>query len=48
MKLAGMLQGAGLSINLGNGSDDSGEGHRRAHQGQRAVLKTDEPVPARR
>jgi hypothetical protein len=35
MKLAGMLQGAGVSINIGKpGEGDSERGHRGAHQGR--------------
>jgi len=36
MKLAGLLQGGGISVSVGNGSGDSDEDIVVAHQGRRA------------
>jgi hypothetical protein len=48
MKLAGLLQGGGISVCVvGNGSGDSDENIVVRIKADAPVLKPDEPVPAR-
>jgi hypothetical protein len=46
MKLAGMLQGSGISLSFGNGNGDSDEDIVVRIKADAPVLKPDEPVPA--
>jgi len=48
MKLAGMLQGSSVSINLGKGGEgDSEDDINRAHEGRRSGARARRGVPAR-
>jgi hypothetical protein len=47
MKLAGMLQGSGISLSFGNGNGDSDEDIVVRIKADAPVLRPDEPVPAR-
>jgi hypothetical protein len=47
VKLAGLLQGGGISVSVGNGSSDSDEDIIVRIKADAPALRPDEPVPAR-
>jgi hypothetical protein len=47
VKLAGLLQGGGISVSVGSGSGDSGEDIIVRIKADAPALRPDEPVPAR-